>query len=156
MPRAPAAPAVVTGPAELLLALRWLERRGGASLDEVLEAYRTFIDQPLETLELAEELGLIAWQGLTLRLSEAGALLLRAPQQSPVLAEIARRLELAAVRELLERGPLHLSELVPLFAGPLAEQGARSLGEWGAWLGAWQMQAPWLRPNAPPPPGGLP
>ena len=154
MPRAPATPAVVTGPAELLLALRWLERRGGASLDEALSAYRTFVDQPLETLELAEELGLIAWQGLTLRLSAAGALLLSAPQESPALAEIAGRLELAAVRERLQAGPLHLSELVPLFGGPLAEQGVRSLAEWGAWLGAWELRGTWLRPK--PPPGDVP
>ncbi|MBO1437990.1 hypothetical protein [Meiothermus sp. CFH 77666] len=137
----------LAGPADLYRVVAWLCEAREAPLEEAAPVLRAIVDQPLETLELAERLGLVVQSGLALMPTPLGCAWAARPEVRPPTFEgLLGELPLETVRARLRRagGRLSLVALADLVTGPHAEQTAQALADWGEWLGYWQQEAGWL------------
>jgi hypothetical protein len=136
---------IAVGPEDLYTAIAWLNARKEVSLEEAAWGLRVLVDRPLDTLELAERLGLAVVQGLRVLLTPAGQAWAMKPEHLPQrLGMLVSELPLGPVQGWLEEGPVPQVRLVELFRGPLAEQAALALADWGELFGRWRQEAGWL------------
>ena len=127
---------IAVGPEDLYTAIAWLNARKEVSLEEAAWGLRVLVDRPLDTLELAERLGLAVVQGLRVLLTLAGQAWAMKPEHLPQ--------RLGMLVSELSLGPVPQVRLVELFRGPLAEQAALALADWGELFGRWRQEAGWL------------
>ena len=127
---------IAVGPEDLYTAIAWLNARKEVSLEEAAWGLRVLVDRPLDTLELAERLGLAVVQGLRVLLTPAGQAWAMKPEHLPQ--------RLGMLVSELSLGPVPQVRLVELFRGPLAEQAALALADWGELFGRWRQEAGWL------------
>ncbi len=134
---------VWVGPEDLYRTLQLLSH-GPLPFPQALESLRHVVDDPLESLLLAEEVGLCQQEGLGFRLTEAGEAWLNSPWEVPSKLHLFLLENLPfpeALDLLIDHGPtLPLVALLPLFPkSPRGEKAARALAEWGALLGYWDL-----------------
>lgn len=147
-PTPPELPKVAVGPNDLWAALRWLGLHGPTGMVELGEVLRATVDRPLETLELAEELGLLELRGAVAHLTPTGQDWVEHPQQLPQNLQMLQLLfPWDRVLAQLQQRPVSLVQLVGFFKGPLAEQAALAMAEWGQLFGLWQERQGWLYPS---------
>ncbi|UZX14660.1 hypothetical protein KQ693_08455 [Thermus sp. PS18] len=102
------------------------------------------MDEPMEALLLAEEVGLSQQVGMDIRLTPEGRAWLEAPWDPPpdLLLLLLQALPWPEALEALKAqgNAMPLAGLLPLLPeGPKGEKGARAMAEWGALLGFWDL-----------------
>lgn len=139
---------ITVGPEDLFNALSWLHARGDeAALGESLEAFRGLVDQPLGTLLLAEDLGLLSTYGGRLELSIEGQAWLDQPSSPPpAVTAVLKRLPINALWPLLNHKTLPLAKLLDVCGGDSPEESARALADWGAFFGLWRIEDDQIHP----------
>lgn len=138
-PKPPELPKVAMGPNDLWAALHWLGLHGPIGMVELGEVLRAMVDLPLETLELAEEFGLLELRGSVAQLTLAGHGWVEHPQQLPQnLQMLWDRFPWNRVFSRVQQNPVSLVEPLGFFRGPLAVQAALAMAEWGKLFGLWQ------------------
>lgn len=140
-----ASPLVVVAPEELYNFLAWLCAHGSASLEEAGQILRALADRPLDTLDLAQHLALVEIQGPRIVPTPAGQAWIHKSSNLPLtLGALKAMLPLETVLRWLKAGPVPQMRLTELFGGPLAEQAALALADWGELFGRWQQEGGWL------------
>ncbi|WP_128415173.1 hypothetical protein [Thermus tenuipuniceus] len=102
------------------------------------------MDEPMEALLLAEEVGLSQQVGMDIRLTPEGRAWLEAPWDPPpdLLLLLLQALPWPEALEALKAqgNAMPLAGLLSLFPeGPKGEKAARAMAEWGALLGFWDL-----------------
>ncbi len=134
---------VLVGPEDLHRTLLFLSPHP-QPLPQVLEVLRRSVDEPMEALLLAEEVGLSQQVGMDIRLTPEGRAWLEAPWDPPpdLLLLLLQALPWPEALEALKAqgNAMPLAGLLPLLPeGPKGEKGARAMAEWGALLGFWDL-----------------